>query len=133
MKIEKLNEVMVNNSNQILTYKGIIHQWLKESTNKEIELIYQRLEEGTNKEIELIYQLFEEGIIKEIELVVLKHHFIKDRIQELTELGYYIGKYSMPTGGIGTINKLKKETRIQIGATKGKYNYAYCVAIKKNN
>ncbi len=62
---------------------------------------------------------------------IATYRLIQDRVNYLSKLGYELRKCSVGNGGVGSVFKTRKETRIQIGSSKGRYNYAFCV-VQKN-
>lgn len=69
--------------------------------------------------------------LKNIQKVVSDNRLVSDRVEKLREMGYTVEERLMGSGGVLQVKEMKKETRIQIGYGKGKYNYAYAVIIKK--
>lgn len=71
---------------------------------------------------------------KQVMDIVKKHRLVSDRIKELHKKGFYVANVNIGTGGVGTLKKLKKEYRLQIGYAKGggRENYAQCVIFEPN-
>lgn len=69
--------------------------------------------------------------VNEIQSVIIKHRLVKDRVNELHDLGYTCFERRCGSGGKGQVINLKNEIRVQIGYGHGKQNYAMCVIINK--
>lgn len=65
--------------------------------------------------------------ILKIKEVIKNNRLIADRENKLKEMGYTIETRAMGTGGVGQVEKLKSESRMQIGYGSGRYNYAKVV------
>ena len=63
--------------------------------------------------------------------LIRRHRLIKDRISELSDIGYNIQTRPMGAGGVCQMKETQNEVRIQIGYGVGKYNYAPCIVITK--
>lgn len=69
--------------------------------------------------------------MKQINEVIKKHRFVKDRVIELEKMGFQVEIHPLGSGGVGQVKEMLTEYRVQIGYGRSRYNYAYCVIIKK--
>lgn len=65
--------------------------------------------------------------------IVHSYHFVNDRIEALKKIGYKPYIFPMGSGGVGQIKKTcDRSFRVQISYGESRYNYAWCVNLKKN-
>ena len=88
-------------------------------------LILETDTETKNKNIEIMK--FSQKKVDEVKKIIAKHRLVADRENELRKKGFNVAEKAMGSGGVGQINTLNSEIRMQIGYGHGKYNYAKCV------